>query len=346
MSHDDHGASAAATRHPHAVSDNAPPNGPPGALPEQALEDSIHRLGEEYYHDKHPFHLRMYGGKLSRAEIQGWVASRYYYQTRIPIKDSLIMAKPDSGPVRQEWIHRVMDHDGDRDRRGGLELWLDLAEAVGLDRDETQLFQLLSPQAKAAVDSYVSFIAEHPLFDCIAASLTELFATGLHQSRLDVWPKHYPWIDPKGYRYFSSRVALAPADAQWSLAYVRRHAVTADLQRRVREALLHKLGLLWDLATAIQERFTPAAADWKPRLAAKAKLRWDEIDKSHMLLLPEKGMKLNASAGNILQRCDGTRTQREVVAAMREAFPEGHPVEINISTMIFIDRMLGKGILE
>ena len=344
MSHDEHGALAAAT--PHAAAGHAPPLDSAGVLTEQAFVDSLRGLGADYYHDKHPFHVRMYNGKLSREEIQGWVACRYYYQTQIPIKDSLIMAKPDSGPMRREWIRRVVDHDGNRDNPGGLLLWLDLAEAVGLDRAATERFELLTPEAKAAVDSYVSFVAEHPLFDCIAASLTELFAGGIHQSRLDVWPKHYPWIPSKGYQYFSSRIAIAPGDAQWSLNYVRQHAVTADLQRRAREALLHKLGLLWNLATAIQERFTPGAAEWKPRLTNMAKLRWDEIDKVHMLLLPEKGMKLNPAAGNILQRCDGTRTQREVAGALREAFPAGHPVEIDISTMIFIDQMLGKGILE
>ena len=55
----------------------------------------VERLREEArarYHDRHPFHVRMHEGKLSREELQRWVANRFCYQARIPIKDALIVA--------------------------------------------------------------------------------------------------------------------------------------------------------------------------------------------------------------------------------------------------------------
>ena len=42
------------------------------------------------YHDRHPFHVRMHDGSLSREELRLWVANRWYYQTRIPVKDAII----------------------------------------------------------------------------------------------------------------------------------------------------------------------------------------------------------------------------------------------------------------
>ena len=52
-------------------------------LPAEEFVASIHQIGADYYHDKHPFHRRMYRGDLSKEEIQGWVANRFYYQIRI-----------------------------------------------------------------------------------------------------------------------------------------------------------------------------------------------------------------------------------------------------------------------
>ena len=78
----------------------------------------------------------MHEGALSRRQIQGWVLNRYYYQTRIPIKDALILSKSEDPSFRRLWIHRIHDHDGTKDGEGGLALWLRLAEGVGLDRAE------------------------------------------------------------------------------------------------------------------------------------------------------------------------------------------------------------------
>src|SRR2546429_9800221 len=78
----------------------------------------------------------MHDGKLTRVQLQQWVLNRYYYQTRIPIKDAIILSKSDDPAFRRAWIRRIHDHDGDGPDTGGLALWLRLAEAVGLDRGE------------------------------------------------------------------------------------------------------------------------------------------------------------------------------------------------------------------
>lgn len=330
-----------------AMTEQAKPAAPPEApMSEDEFVASVYRIGEEYYHDKHPLHRRMAEGRLTQREIQGWVANRYYYQTRIPIKDGLILSKADDREVRREWLHRITDHDGNEKDSGGIEKWLDLAEAVGLEREATRRHELLLPEARAAVDSYVDFVAGHPLFDCVAASLTELFATGIHKIRLDTWPEHYPWVDPEGLAYFRNRLTQAPPDARWGLDYVKAHATTAELQERARFAVIYKCGLLWDLATAIEEGFSPGRGDWRPRLARKAKLRWDEIDKTDVLLLPERGLKLNATASPILRLCDGIHLRREIVEAMQQRFPQANPREVKISTMIFLDQFEQQGILE
>jgi pyrroloquinoline quinone biosynthesis protein D len=54
----------------------------------------------------------------------------------------------------------------------------------------------------------------------------------------------------------------------------------------------------------------------KPRLAARARLRWDRIDGRYLLLYPERGLALNESAAAILQLCDGSRTIDDIVTEL------------------------------
>src|SRR6267154_2608602 len=62
-------------------------------LSEAEFIAGFHAIGEERYHHKHPFHLLMHEGKLTRGQLQAWALNRYFYQSRIPIKDAAILAR-------------------------------------------------------------------------------------------------------------------------------------------------------------------------------------------------------------------------------------------------------------
>ena len=66
-----------------------------------------HRRGEDITH-KHPFHLRMHEGKLTRGQLQAWALNRYYYQSRIPIKDAVILSRSDDPEFRRAWRKRIV----------------------------------------------------------------------------------------------------------------------------------------------------------------------------------------------------------------------------------------------
>ena len=108
-----------------------------------APDDFIERLRAQggRYHNLHPFHRRMDAGELSREELQRWVTNRFYYQKCIPLKDAAIMANCPEVEIRRVWIQRIVDHDGTAAEPGGIDSWLALGEALGVDRDE------LSPSA-------------------------------------------------------------------------------------------------------------------------------------------------------------------------------------------------------
>src|SRR5207247_5322258 len=79
----------------------------------------FHSIGEDRYHHKHPFHLLLHEGKLTRGQLQAWALNRYYYQSRIPIKDAAILARSEDPGFRLVWRKRILDHDGDGTKPGG-----------------------------------------------------------------------------------------------------------------------------------------------------------------------------------------------------------------------------------
>lgn len=98
------------------------------------LEARLRAIGVERYHDKHPFHRLLHGGKLNQGQVQAWVLNRYCYQSAIPRKDAALIARARDSDFRREWRRRIEDHDGREAGDGGIERWLVLAEGVGLDR--------------------------------------------------------------------------------------------------------------------------------------------------------------------------------------------------------------------
>jgi len=91
------------------------------------LEAALRAIGAERYHHRHPFHLRMHEGKLTRGQLQAWALNRYYYQSIIPIKDAIILSRAEDPAFRRAWRKRIVDHDGDGTRPGGIEKWIQLA---------------------------------------------------------------------------------------------------------------------------------------------------------------------------------------------------------------------------
>ena len=138
-----------------------------------AFEERLWRQGMQRYHHEHPFHVLMHDGQLTVHQLQQWVLNRYYYQTRIPIKDALILSKSEDSAFRRMWIRRIRDHDGDEGGgEAGIELWLRLAEGVGLAREEVASCRSVLPGVRFACDAYVELVRHRSLVEAVASSLT------------------------------------------------------------------------------------------------------------------------------------------------------------------------------
>ena len=213
------------------------------------------RAQSQRYHHKHPFHVLMNEGRLSRAQIQGWVANRFYYQKSIPIKDAAILSNTPDPAIRRRWIVRIVDHDGAAEGQGGIEAWLRLAEAVGLSRREVLEERHVVPGVRFAGDAYVTFARTRPWIEAVAASLTELFAPDLMSERIAAFERFYTWVDPSGLAYFKARLQQAPRDATYALELVTRYCRTREQQERAIAALSFKCDVLWSMLDAIHHAY-------------------------------------------------------------------------------------------
>ncbi len=224
-------------------------------LDRDAFVERLRAEGEKRYHDRHPFHIRMHEGKLSREQIQGWVLNRFYYQTRIPIKDAILLSKSEDPRFRRVWIHRIHDHDGKEEGQGGLAQWIRLANGVGLDEDEVKSLRRVLPAVRFACDAYVTLVRERPLVEAVASSLTEFFSPDIMARRIVAWEKHYPWVDAATMEYFRGRVTRAKEDSREAIDYVLEHAKTRAVQERCIDALIEKTNILWALLDAVDRAY-------------------------------------------------------------------------------------------
>jgi pyrroloquinoline quinone biosynthesis protein D len=80
----------------------------------------------------------------------------------------------------------------------------------------------------------------------------------------------------------------------------------------------------------------------RPRLATGARLRYDDVREEHLLLIPEGAVRLNPTAAQVLELCDGERSLEEIVDALSARY-EGADIRDDIVELV--DAMAQKGLV-
>lgn len=229
----------------------------------------------ERYHHKHPFHLLMHEGRLTRGQLQAWALNRYYYQSIIPRKDAIVLSRANDAEFRRVWRKRILDHDGargpqqarcrvagveDRSGEGGIERWIQLAENTGLDRERITSCREILPGVRFAVEAYLDLVSQNSFLEAVASSLTELFSYKLIALRIDCLKEHYPWLHALS--YFTARLTQAPEDAEFASNWVYAHAQTRHEQELAIGALRRKCDILWAQLDALY--YSYVSPGWPP----------------------------------------------------------------------------------
>jgi pyrroloquinoline quinone biosynthesis protein D len=80
----------------------------------------------------------------------------------------------------------------------------------------------------------------------------------------------------------------------------------------------------------------------RPRLVTGARLRYDEVREEHVLLVPEGAVRLNPTAAEVLELCDGQRSLDDIVGALSARY-DGADVRDDVRELV--DAMAQKGLV-
>jgi pyrroloquinoline quinone biosynthesis protein D len=83
----------------------------------------------------------------------------------------------------------------------------------------------------------------------------------------------------------------------------------------------------------------------RPRLAAKARLRWDRKDARYMLLYPERGLVLNATAADVVRLCTGELRVGDIVDQLATKYARQPREDVEREILQFLTRMAERGLI-
>ena len=80
----------------------------------------------------------------------------------------------------------------------------------------------------------------------------------------------------------------------------------------------------------------------RPRLVTGARLRYDEVREEHLLLIPEGAVRLNRTAAEVLELCDGERSLDEIVGTLSARY-DGSDLRDDVQGLV--DGMAQRGLV-
>jgi pyrroloquinoline quinone biosynthesis protein D len=80
----------------------------------------------------------------------------------------------------------------------------------------------------------------------------------------------------------------------------------------------------------------------RPRLITGARLQYDEVREEHLLLIPEGAVRLNPTAAEVLELCDGERSLDDIAGALSARY-DGADVRDDVQELV--DAMAQQGLV-
>lgn len=84
----------------------------------------------------------------------------------------------------------------------------------------------------------------------------------------------------------------------------------------------------------------------RPKLVAKARLRFDRHSGQHLLLYPEKGLALNETGTAVVKLCTGDRSVAEIVDALCGQWSTAPRARIEQEVLEFLEQLDRRGLIQ
>ena len=200
---------------------------------------------------KHPFYLAWTRGELSKEALTDYARQYYHHVAAFPTYLSAVHAKCDNQPTRKQILSNLIDEEAGSPNHP--ELWKQFAEGLGV-QDVDLAKTEKQPETRDLIGTFRSVCGNKSTTEGLAALYAyESQIPAICESKIDGLKKHYGFIDPKHYEYFSVHIE---ADREHSAAerkmlsdYVDDHNID-----NVRASVRRVLDTLWEMLSGVCRR--------------------------------------------------------------------------------------------
>jgi len=200
---------------------------------------------------KHPFYLAWARGELSKEALTDYAKQYYHHVAAFPTYLSAVHSKCDDQPTRKQILQNLIDEEAGAPNHP--ELWKQFAEGLGV-QDVDLANTEKQPETKDLIGTFRSVCGNESTAEGLAALYAyESQIPAICESKIDGLKKHYGFIDPKHYEYFSVHIE---ADREHSAAerkmlsdYVDDHNID-----NVRASVRRVLDTLWEMLSGVCRR--------------------------------------------------------------------------------------------
>jgi pyrroloquinoline-quinone synthase len=200
---------------------------------------------------KHPFYLAWTRGELSKEALTDYARQYYHHVAAFPTYLSAVHAKCDNQPTRKQILSNLIDEEAGSPNHP--ELWKQFAEGLGV-QDVDLAKTEKQPETKDLIGTFRSVCGNKSTAEGLAALYAyESQIPAICESKIDGLKKHYGFIDPKHYEYFSVHIE---GDREHSAA--EREMLSTYIDNRnidnVRSSTGHVLDALWEMLSGVCRR--------------------------------------------------------------------------------------------
>ena len=201
----------------------------------------------------HPWETLFREGKCTREQLQGWAKERYYFVRNVPTKEYSILYNCPYAEVRRKWLPKAIEEEGEdiigRPGKAHPEYWLDLCEALGLDREFVKNSEPLFG-VRFAVDSFANAAFGRSWLLGIAVSEGDDTARAMARD-LDVFRKQYGWVSDDALEFYKLHAGVDVEHGLLRKEILQKYATTKELQEDCINAQLMKNSMRRVMADAI-----------------------------------------------------------------------------------------------
>jgi pyrroloquinoline-quinone synthase len=197
---------------------------------------------------KHPFYLAWTRGELSKEALVDYAKQYYHHVAAFPTYLSAVHAKCDDQATRKSLLENLIDEEAGSPNHP--KLWLKFAEGLGVP-DVDVCNTKKERETQDLIDTFRSVCSNGSTAEGLAALYAyESQIPAICESKIDGLKRHYGFIDPEHYRYFTVHVE---ADRKHSAAERKMLAGYTDSRNfeTVRRSMNRILDALWEMLSGV-----------------------------------------------------------------------------------------------